>query len=111
MLLSDRFLGFFLVPEEGSWNYNFMGVKHNPRMTYKVKLGVPLEYYHELHRPAHFLNFAGTCSGRYLCHRHAAYAPPPPSPGPLVVSFVTRSVAGCVVVFLRHGDGRGNHHC
>ena len=25
MLLSDRFLGFFMVPAESSWNYNFMG--------------------------------------------------------------------------------------
>lgn len=25
MLLSDRFLGFFMVPSQGSWNYNFMG--------------------------------------------------------------------------------------
>lgn len=25
MLLSDRFLGFFMVPNQGSWNYNFMG--------------------------------------------------------------------------------------
>lgn len=31
MLLSDRFLGFFMVPAQGSWNYNFMGKywKHN----------------------------------------------------------------------------------
>ena len=25
MLLSDRFLGFFMAPSQGSWNYNFMG--------------------------------------------------------------------------------------
>jgi pre-mRNA-processing factor 8 len=25
MLLSDKFLGFFMVPETGSWNYNFTG--------------------------------------------------------------------------------------
>jgi len=25
MLLSDRFLGYFMVPIQGSWNYNFMG--------------------------------------------------------------------------------------
>ena len=25
MLLSDRFLGYFMVPAQGSWNYNFMG--------------------------------------------------------------------------------------
>ncbi|KAH9310814.1 hypothetical protein KI387_025849, partial [Taxus chinensis] len=28
MLLSDRFLGFYMVPDNGPWNYNFMGVKH-----------------------------------------------------------------------------------
>jgi len=26
MLLSDRFLGFFMTPLQGSWNYNFMGM-------------------------------------------------------------------------------------
>ena len=25
MLLSDRFLGFFMVPAQGPWNFNFMG--------------------------------------------------------------------------------------
>jgi len=26
MLLSGRFLGFFMVPTQGSWNYTFMGM-------------------------------------------------------------------------------------
>lgn len=26
MLLSDRFLGYFMVPTNGIWNYNFMGL-------------------------------------------------------------------------------------
>lgn len=31
MLLSDRFLGAFLVPADGGvWNYNFMGVRFSP---------------------------------------------------------------------------------
>jgi len=91
MLLSDRFLGFFMVPEvrstlwsaarprrrsaeshcapapllcpalraqDGPWNYNFQGVKHSTTMNYSLKLDVPLEFYHELHRPSHFLNFS-----------------------------------------------------
>jgi len=29
MLLSDRFLGFYMCPDTGSWNYNFMGMKHS----------------------------------------------------------------------------------
>jgi pre-mRNA-processing factor 8 len=57
MLLSDRFLGQFMVPDDDIWNFNFVGVRHNPNMDYGVKLGVPKEFYHEIHRPAHFLAF------------------------------------------------------
>ncbi|KAL7751468.1 hypothetical protein RI367_002926 [Sorochytrium milnesiophthora] len=59
MLLSDRFLGFFMVPEEGSWNYNFMGSSHREDMKYTLKIDNPKEFYHESHRATHFLNFAG----------------------------------------------------
>ena len=59
MLLSDRFMGFFMVPDEGSWNYNFRGVHHSTSMKYGMKLENPKEFYHEAHRPGHFLNFAG----------------------------------------------------
>ena len=58
MLLSDRFLGFYMVPDVGSWNYNFMGVKHSQTMKYGLRLENPKEFYHELHRPVHFLQFA-----------------------------------------------------
>ncbi|KND02430.1 pre-mRNA-processing-splicing factor 8 [Spizellomyces punctatus DAOM BR117] len=60
MLLSDRFLGFFMVPEgEGVWNYNFMGAKHRADMKYALTIDTPKEFYHEVHRPSHFLNFSG----------------------------------------------------
>ena len=76
MLLSDRFLGFFMVPAQGSWNYNFMGkrtcmyvcvsvssclssgVRHSANMHYELQLANPKEFYHEVHRPTHFLNFS-----------------------------------------------------
>lgn len=51
MLLSDRFFGFFMVPDDEVWNYNFMGVKHSMGMEYTLRLGVPKEFYHEIHRP------------------------------------------------------------
>lgn len=57
MLLSDRFLGFFMVPEAGSWNYNFAGEKLRSDMPYSLRLGNPKEFYHESHRPTHFLEF------------------------------------------------------
>ncbi|CAG8527241.1 159_t:CDS:1, partial [Scutellospora calospora] len=58
MLLSDRFMGFFMVPENDIWNYSFMGPSHSTSMKYTLKLDVPKEFYHELHRPQHFLNFS-----------------------------------------------------
>jgi len=64
MLLSDRFLGFYMVPDgahgPASWNYNFMGVAHSTSMKYSLQLSNPKEFYHEMHRPAHFLQFAAT---------------------------------------------------
>jgi len=64
MLLSDRFLGFYMVPDgahgPASWNYNFMGVAHSTSMKYSLQLANPKEFYHEMHRPAHFLQFAAT---------------------------------------------------
>ena len=58
LILSESFMGFFMVPEEGSWNYYFMGYGHTENMEYGVTLGVPKEFYHEVHRPHHFLNFS-----------------------------------------------------
>ncbi|GLC46153.1 Pre-mRNA-processing-splicing factor 8A [Pleodorina starrii] len=58
LLLSDRFMGFYMVPDTGSWNYNFMGVKHSPSMKYGLRLANPKEFYHEVHRPTHFLEFS-----------------------------------------------------
>jgi len=57
MLLSDKFLGFFMVPSAGSWNYNFIGARHDVNMKYELQLANPKEFYHEIHRPQHFLNF------------------------------------------------------
>ena len=53
-----RFMGFYMVPDVGSWNYNFQGVKHSPNMKYGLKLANPKEYYSEVHRPTHFLEFS-----------------------------------------------------
>lgn len=57
MLLSDRFLGFFMVPENDVWNYNFQGVQMSKNMRYGLKLANPVPFYDEIHRPYHFLNF------------------------------------------------------
>ncbi|GAB4842088.1 Pre-mRNA-processing-splicing factor 8A, variant 2 [Ancistrocladus abbreviatus] len=51
------------IPDNGPWNYNFMGGKHTVSMKYAVKLGMPREYYHEDHRPIHFLEFSNLEEG------------------------------------------------
>jgi len=63
MLLSDRFLGYFMVPVQGSWNYNFMGVRHEANMKYELMLSNPKDFYHEVHRPSHFMNFTSIEEG------------------------------------------------
>lgn len=58
MILSDKFLGFFMVPEGGVWNYNFNGQNFSVNMQYSLKLDNPKDFYHESHRAIHFLDFA-----------------------------------------------------
>lgn len=57
LLLSERFLGFFMIPDNMIWNYNFvgLGVVHN--LKYAIIPGNPKDFYHESHRPSHFLRF------------------------------------------------------
>lgn len=58
MILSDKFLGFFMVPEGGLWNYNFNGQNFSVNMRYNLMLDNPKDFYHESHRTIHFLDFA-----------------------------------------------------
>lgn len=58
MILSDKFLGFFMIPEGGIWNYNFNGINFSQNMKYTLVLDNPKDFYHEMHRTAHFLDFA-----------------------------------------------------
>ena len=63
MILSDKFLGFFMVPEGGSWNYNFNGQNFSVNMRYSLTLENPKDFYHELHRSVHFLDFTTNRAG------------------------------------------------
>ncbi|CCK70335.1 U4/U6-U5 snRNP complex subunit PRP8 KNAG_0E00670 [Huiozyma naganishii CBS 8797] len=57
LLLSDRIMGNFMVPYEQIWNYALMGASFNANLEVDIDLGIPLEFYNELHRPVHFLQF------------------------------------------------------
>jgi len=57
ILLSQSYHGFFMVADEG-WNYYFQGIKHNENLKYSVSLSVPKDFYHESHRPIHFMKFS-----------------------------------------------------
>lgn len=57
LLLSEKFLGFFMVPDNVIWNYNFIGLGVVTNLKYTLVPGTPKEFYHESHRPSHFLRF------------------------------------------------------
>merc|ERR1712150_290298 len=58
LLLSKKFLGFFLVPDDSVWNYNMMGVRWSNTIEYKLVVGRPLEFFDPKHRPMHFIAFS-----------------------------------------------------
>ncbi|CAD6592313.1 MAG: pre-mRNA-splicing factor 8 [Alectoria sarmentosa] len=60
LLLSDKIRGYFLVPEQSTWNYSFMGASFSgvEKKPVPVKMDVPLGFYADVHRPLHFQNFA-----------------------------------------------------
>ena len=58
LILSDKFLGFFMVPEGGVWNYNSNGQNFSPNMRFTLQLDTPIDFYNEAHRAIHFLDFA-----------------------------------------------------
>jgi pre-mRNA-processing factor 8 len=59
LLLSPRFKGFFLVPDDGRWNYSFMGSAFGgmEKKPVHVKLDTPEPFYSASHRPIHFSSF------------------------------------------------------
>ncbi|CZS97424.1 probable splicing factor PRP8 (U5 snRNP) [Rhynchosporium graminicola] len=60
LLLSDKIRGYFLVPENNSWNYSFMGSAFGgiEKKPVHVKMDTPLPFYSGQHRPLHFQSFA-----------------------------------------------------
>ncbi|KAL6850854.1 pre-mRNA-splicing factor 8 [Amphichorda felina] len=60
LLLSPRFKGFFLVPDDDKWNYSFMGSAFAgmEKKSVHVKLDTPQPFYSDQHRPVHFHSFA-----------------------------------------------------
>jgi pre-mRNA-processing factor 8 len=58
LLLSDRFLGYYLVPDAQVWNYNFQAIKWTKTMQYSLHLANPRAFYAQQHRPNHFRQFA-----------------------------------------------------
>ncbi|KAF2789766.1 PROCN-domain-containing protein [Melanomma pulvis-pyrius CBS 109.77] len=60
LLLSDKIRGDFLVPDNGLWNYSFMGSAFGnvEKKPVHVRLDTPVRFYNDLHRPLHFHNFS-----------------------------------------------------
>lgn len=55
--LSEVFLGFFMVPDDHIWNYNFIGMRVEQGAKINYILSNPYDFYHEMHRTSHFINF------------------------------------------------------
>mmetsp|Transcript_44709 Transcript_44709/g.74621 ORF Transcript_44709/g.74621 Transcript_44709/m.74621 type:complete len:2266 (+) Transcript_44709:990-7787(+) len=55
--LSNKFQGFFLVPKNNLWNYHFFESAFNAEMNYTLKVGIPIDYFEDYHRPFHFRDF------------------------------------------------------
>lgn len=55
LVLSDNYLGYFLTPNE--WNYNLMPLKFSNTLVYNLSISNPIKFFHQNHRPLHFLNF------------------------------------------------------
>lgn len=60
LLLSDKIRGYFLVPDNGVWNYSFIGSAFGTveKRPVHVRLDTPARFYDSVHRPLHFHNFA-----------------------------------------------------
>ena len=54
---SDVFMGFFTVPFDDIWNYNFIGANFEEGEEDIAKVDKPKQYYDPLHRQAHFFSF------------------------------------------------------
>lgn len=57
LIMSDRIVGTFLVPDDKIWNYAFIGPVWDPNGLYDLIVDLPLPFYHESHRPLHFSLF------------------------------------------------------
>lgn len=58
LILSDRIVGGFLVPDDKIWNYAFLGPVWDASGGFRLEMDVPLPFYHESHRPLHFQQFS-----------------------------------------------------
>ena len=60
LLLSDRIRGYFLVPEQSTWNYSFMGNSFSSveKRPLHVRIDTPMRFYDDKHRPQHFQTFS-----------------------------------------------------
>lgn len=46
-----------MVPDNQIWNYNFIGLGMAQSTKYGLILQNPKDFYNEIHRPSHFINF------------------------------------------------------
>ncbi len=58
LILSEKIQGFYVIPNDQPWNFNFIGHRFTPDIKFTLRNGNPDSFYDESHRTSHFLSFA-----------------------------------------------------
>ena len=62
LILTDTYMGLFLVPESQEWNYNFMSSAFTNSMNYSLKIDVPKVFYDMAHISPLIASYTGMAS-------------------------------------------------
>lgn len=55
--------GWYMPSKNNFHIYPILGVRHEANMKYELMLSNPKDFYHEVHRPSHFMNFTSIEEG------------------------------------------------
>jgi len=66
IIITKKYNCYYIVPENNIWNYYFIRDLWIFIKNSKYKIGNPLRYYNEFHRPFHFINYYSNATGKYF---------------------------------------------
>nr|BAS01665.1 splicing factor PRP8 [Lotharella vacuolata] len=57
LIITKKQNSYYYIPKKGIWNYYFLRDLWVLITNFEYKIGNPIEYYNEFHRPFHFINY------------------------------------------------------